>query len=121
MARIAGINLPKNKRIEIGLTYIKGIGISTARKVTSKLGFDANIKVSELNEDQINQLREEIANLKVEGDLRREQQENINRLKRIQCYRGYRHAKGLPVRGQQTRTNARTRKGRKRQVANKKK
>ena len=79
------------------------------------------MKVSELNEGQINQLREEIANHKVEGDLRREQQENISRLKRIQCYRGYRHAKGLPVRGQQTRTNARTRKGRKRQIANKKK
>ncbi len=121
MARIAGINLPKNKRVEIGLTYIKGVGISTARKITHKLSFDASMKISELTEAQVNQLREEIAQLKVEGDLRREQQENINRLKRIQCYRGYRHAKGLPVRGQQTKTNARTRKGRKRQIANKKK
>ncbi len=121
MARIAGINLPKNKRVEIGLTYIKGIGISTARKITQKLKIDANTKISDLNEGQVNQLREEIALCKVEGDLRRTVQENINRLKRIQCYRGSRHAKGLPTRGQQTQTNARTRKGRKKQIANKKK
>lgn len=121
MARIAGINLPKNKRVEIGLTYIMGIGVTRAKKMVDKLKIDPNTKIHELTEAQINQLREEVSQYKVEGDLRRDNQDNIKRLIRIQCYRGGRHVKGLPVRGQKTQTNARTRKGKKKQVANKKK
>jgi small subunit ribosomal protein S13 len=121
MARIAGINLPKNKRVEIGLTYIMGIGVSRAKKMVDKLNIDSNLKIHELTEAQINQLREEVSQYKVEGDLRRDNQDNIKRLIRIQCYRGGRHVKKLPVRGQNTQTNARTRKGKKKQVANKKK
>lgn len=126
MARIAGIDLPKNKRGEIGLTYIFGVGRSTARKVLKKAGIDANIKVQEWNDDETNKIRtalnEMINNglLKVEGALRSEVQLNIKRLVDINTYRGIRHRLGLPVRGQNTQTNARTRKGKRKTIANKK-
>ncbi|MBI2269517.1 MAG: 30S ribosomal protein S13 [Bacteroidetes bacterium] len=126
MARIAGIDLPKNKRGEIGLTYIFGVGRSTARKVLKKAGIDANIKVQEWNDDETNKIRtalnEMINNglLKVEGALRSEVQLNIKRLVDINTYRGIRHRMGLPVRGQNTQTNARTRKGKRKTIANKK-
>ena len=122
MARIAGIDLPKDKRVEIGLTYIYGIGRKTSQKILEATGVDADIRVRDLTEEQEALLREYIdKNIKVEGDLRREVQLNIKRLIEIGCYRGIRHRRGLPVRGQSTKNNARTRKGRKKTVANKKK
>jgi small subunit ribosomal protein S13 len=122
MARIAGIDLPKNKRGEIGLTYIYGIGRSTAQKILDSAGVDRNKKVQEWNDDDQNRIRTIINdNYKIEGALRSEVQMNIKRLMDIGCYRGIRHRLGLPVRGQSTKNNARTRKGRKKTVANKKK
>lgn len=122
MARISGIDLPKNKRGEIGLTYIFGIGKPTAQYILEKAGVDKNIKVKDWNDDQLTKIRNVItAELKVEGELRSEVQLNIKRLMDINCYRGIRHRLGLPVRGQKTRNNARTRKGKKKTVANKKK
>lgn len=122
MARIAGVDLPKNKRVVIGLTSIFGIGNSTSKKILSKLGIDENIKVSQLSDDQVNQIRNAISSeFKVEGALKSEVQMNIKRLMDIGTYRGKRHRKGLPVRGQRTRTNARTRKGKRKTVAGKKK
>ncbi|MCZ2357464.1 MAG: 30S ribosomal protein S13 [Bacteroidia bacterium] len=122
MARIAGIDLPKNKRGEIGLTYIYGVGRSSARKILSHLGISYDKKVHEWTDDETSQIRNYINdNIKVEGELRGEIQLNIKRLMDIGCFRGLRHRKGLPVRGQRTRTNARTRKGRKKTVAGKKK
>lgn len=122
MARIAGIDLPKNKRGEIGLTYIYGIGRSTAQYILTTAGIDFNKKVNEWNDDEQAAIRNIINNeLKVEGALRSEVQMNIKRLLDIACYRGLRHRKGLPVRGQRTRTNSRTRKGKRRTVAGKKK
>jgi len=121
MARIAGIDLPRDKRIEIGLTYIFGIGRSTSQKILRKAGIDFDTRVKDLTEEEINKLRQIIDNeYTVEGDLRREISLNIKRLKEIGCYRGIRHRKGLPVRGQRTKTNARTRKGPKRQIGRKK-
>ena len=122
MARIAGIDLPKNKRGEIGLTYIYGIGQSTARRILEKGGIDFNKKVNQWNDDELALIRGFINDeLKVEGALRSEVQMNIKRLLDIACYRGLRHRKGLPVRGQRTRTNSRTRKGKRKTVAGKKK
>ncbi|KAF5060865.1 30S ribosomal protein S13 [Proteiniclasticum sp. QWL-01] len=122
MARIAGIDLPKEKRVEIGLTYIYGIGISTARRILAETGVNPDIRVKNLSEEEENLLRDYVnKNVKVEGDLRREIALNIKRLSEIGCYRGMRHRKGLPVRGQRTKTNARTRKGKKKTIANKKK
>ena len=122
MARIAGIDLPKNKRGEIGLTYIFGIGRSTARYILEKSGIDFDKKVNEWNDDEQAAIRNVINNeLKVEGALRSEVQMNIKRLLDIACYRGLRHRKGLPLRGQRTRTNSRTRKGKRKTVAGKKK
>jgi small subunit ribosomal protein S13 len=122
MARIAGIDLPKNKRGEIGLTYIYGIGPSTAKYILNTAGIDVNKKVHEWNDDELNAIRNIITNeLKVEGQLRSEVQMSIKRLLDIACYRGLRHRKGLPVRGQRTRTNSRTRKGKRKTVAGKKK
>lgn len=122
MARIAGIDLPKNKRGEVGLTYIFGIGRSTARYILDKAGIDANKKVNQWNDDEQTAIRNIINNeFKTEGALRSEVQMNIKRLLDIACYRGLRHRKGLPVRGQRTRTNSRTRKGKRKTVAGKKK
>ena len=123
MARIAGVNLPVGKRSEIGLTYIFGIGRSTSNAVLSELGINADTKVRDLTEEEVAQLRNHIDNnLTVEGDLRRERSQNIKRLMEIGCYRGLRHRRGLPVNGQRTKTNARTRKGPKRMsIAGKKK
>ncbi|MBO7054027.1 MAG: 30S ribosomal protein S13 [Bacteroidales bacterium] len=122
MARIAGIDLPKNKRGEIALTYIYGIGRTTAAKILDKAGIDRGIKVQDWTDDQETAIRNIIADeLKVEGELRSEVQMNIKRLMDIGCYRGIRHRLGLPVRGQSTKNNARTRKGKKKTVANKKK
>jgi small subunit ribosomal protein S13 len=123
MARISGINIPLNKRIEIGLTYIYGIGRSTSNKLLSQVGVEPDRKVRDLTEDEVVKLREAIDNeLTVEGDLRRERSQNIKRLQEIGSYRGLRHRRGLPVHGQNTKTNARTRKGPKRMsVAGKKK
>jgi len=122
MARIVGVDLPKNKRGEIGLTYIYGIGRSSANKILIKAEVDKDIKVKDWNDDQVANIRKVInEEFKVEGELRSEYQMNIKRLMDIGCYRGIRHRIGLPVRGQRTRTNARTRKGRKKTVANKKK
>jgi small subunit ribosomal protein S13 len=123
MARISGVNIPLNKRVEIGLTYIYGIGRSTSNKLLAELGIEPDRKVRDLTEDEVIKLRERIdASMTVEGDLRRERSQNIKRLQEIGCYRGLRHRRGLPVRGQNTKTNARTRKGPKRmQVAGKKK
>jgi small subunit ribosomal protein S13 len=122
MARIAGIDLPKQKRGEIGLTYIYGIGPSTARYILDKNNIDRNKKVNEWNDDELNAIRSVITDeLKVEGQLRSEVQMSIKRLLDIACYRGLRHRKGLPVRGQRTKTNSRTRKGKRRTVAGKKK
>ena len=120
--RIVGVDLPQNKRGEIGLTYIYGIGRSSAKKILNDAGVDLNIKVKDWTDDQAAKIREIIgASFKVEGDLRAEVQLNIKRLMDIGCYRGIRHRIGLPVRGQSTKNNARTRKGRKKTVANKKK
>ena len=122
MARIAGVNLPNQKRLEIGLTYIYGIGQPTARKVCAELGLSQDEKIKDLTDDEVTKLREYIDTLQVEGDLRRERQQAIKRLQEIGAYRGLRHRRGLPVHGQRTKTNARTRKGPKRmQVAGKKK
>jgi small subunit ribosomal protein S13 len=122
MARIVGVDLPKNKRGEIGLTYIYGIGRSRANKILSEAGIDKDIKVQDWNDDQIAKIRQYIGeNFKVEGELRSEVSMNIKRLMDIGCYRGIRHRNGLPVRGQKTKNNARTRKGKKKTVANKKK
>jgi small subunit ribosomal protein S13 len=123
MARISGVNIPLNKRVEIGLTYIYGIGRSTSNELLAKVGIEPDRKVRDLTEDEVVQLRDLIDNdLTVEGDLRRERSQNIKRLQEIGSYRGLRHRRGLPVHGQNTKTNARTRKGPKRmQVAGKKK
>lgn len=122
MARISGIDLPKNKRGEVGLTYIHGIGRSTAHKILAQVGLDLDTKVSEWTDDQVVEIRKIIeTEYKVEGALRSEVKANIRRLQEIGSNRGLRHRKGLPVRGQRTKTNARTRKGRKRTVAGKKK
>jgi small subunit ribosomal protein S13 len=123
LARIAGVNLPNQKRLEIGLTYIYGIGQPTAQKVCAALGLDPNEKVKDLTDDEVNKLRGYIdGELQVEGDLRRERSQAIKRLSEIGAYRGIRHRRGLPVRGQNTKTNARTRKGPKRMsIAGKKK
>jgi small subunit ribosomal protein S13 len=123
MARIAGINIPLNKRVEVGLTYIYGIGRSTSNELLDDLKISRDTYVRDLTEDEVGRLRDKIDNdLVVEGDLRRERSQNIKRLMEIGCYRGLRHRRGLPVRGQKTKTNARTRKGPKRmQVAGKKK
>jgi small subunit ribosomal protein S13 len=123
MARIAGVNLPLNKRSEIGLTYIFGVGRSTSAKILAEVGVDPNTYIRDLTEDEVTKLRDAIdEGLTVEGDLRRERLQDIKRLQDIGCYRGLRHRRGLPVRGQKTKTNARTRKGPKRmQVAGKKK
>ena len=122
MARIAGVDLPKNKRGEIGLTYIYGIGRSTARYILDKANIDYDKKVNDWNDDDLNHIRTIITNeVKVEGALRSEVQMSIKRLLDIACYRGLRHRKGLPVRGQRTRTNSRTRKGKRKTVAGKKK
>ncbi len=122
MARLAGVDIPKNKRVEISLTYIYGIGRKSAIEILSKTGVDRNKRVKDLTEDEVSKLREYIGkNFEVEGDLRRTVALNIKRLIEIGCYRGIRHRKGLPVRGQKTKTNARTRKGPKKTIANKKK
>lgn len=122
MARIAGVDLPRDKRVEIGLTYIFGIGKTTAQRVLAIAGIDPDTRVRDLTEDEVSKLRDAIdKNVKVEGDLRREVALNIKRLTEIGSYRGIRHRRGLPVRGQRTKTNARTRKGPRRTVANKKK
>jgi small subunit ribosomal protein S13 len=121
MARIAGIDLPKNKRGEIGLTYVFGIGRTTAKKILSTVGIDHGKKVSAWTDEEIAILRQELDNYKTEGTLRSEIQINIKRLMDIGCYRGIRHRRGLPCHGQRTRTNARTRKGRKKTIAGKKK
>lgn len=111
MARIAGINIPVNKRAEIGLTYIFGIGRSTAQQILKETGVDPNTQVKDLTEDEVIKLREAVENREVEGDLRRERSQNVKRLMEIGSYRGLRHRRGLPVRGQRTKTNARGRKG----------
>ena len=122
MARIAGVDLPREKRIEVGLTYIFGIGHSSARNILTETGVDPDIRVHELSDDDVNKLRKVIENhYKVEGALRTENSMNVKRLMDIGCYRGLRHRRGLPVRGQRTHTNARTRKGPRRAVAGKKK
>ena len=122
MARIAGVDIPREKRLEISLTYIFGIGKPTAQQMCDDLGLDRNTKVSNLTEDEINKIRQYVdQNLTIEGDLRRDVQNDIKRKIEIGCLQGVRHRKGLPVRGQRTHTNARTRKGPKRTVANKKK
>ncbi len=122
MARIAGIDLPKNKRGEIGLTYIFGIGSTRARKILDSAGIDRNVKVSDWNDDQLTAIRNSISEqFKVEGELRSEIQLSIKRLMDIGCYRGVRHRNGLPLRGQRTKNNSRTRKGKRKTVANKKK
>jgi small subunit ribosomal protein S13 len=123
MARIAGINIPLNKRVEIGLTYIYGIGRPTSNEILAQIGVEPDRKVRDLTDDEVSKLRDIIdRDYVVEGDLRRERSQNIKRLMEIGCYRGLRHRRGLPVRGQNTKTNARTRKGPKRmQVAGKKK
>ena len=122
MARIAGVNIPTNKRVEIALTYIHGIGRTKAKEITTKLGIDHAKRVSDLSDEEVLRIRETIdADHQVEGDLRRETAMNIKRLMDLACYRGLRHRKGLPVRGQRTHTNARTRKGKAKPIAGKKK
>ena len=121
MARISGIDLPRDKRIEIGLTAIFGIGLPTAKRILSQTGVSPDVRVKDLSSEDEQRLREAVESMKVEGDLRREIASNIKRLTDIGCYRGIRHRRGLPVRGQRTKTNARTRKGPKRTVAGKKK
>jgi small subunit ribosomal protein S13 len=111
MARIAGVNIPLNKRAEVGLTYVYGIGRSTANQILSKAGVDPNTQVKDLTEDEIVKLREAVEGREVEGDLRRERSQNVKRLQEIGSYRGLRHRRGLPVHGQRTKTNARARKG----------
>ena len=122
MARLFGVDLPREKRIEIGLTYIYGIGNTTAKKIIAETGVNPDIRVKDISEDDLQKIREDIdKNLTVEGDLHREVSQNIKRLMEIGCYRGLRHRKGLPVRGQRTHTNARTRKGPRKQIGGKKK
>ena len=122
MARIAGVNIPLNKRVEIGLTYVYGVGRSTSNQILRQVGVEPDRKVRDLTDDEVVKLRDAIDNLTVEGDLRRERSQNVKRLMEIGCYRGLRHRRGLPVRGQRTKTNARTRKGpRRMQVAGRKK
>ena len=120
MARIAGVDIPNDKRVVVSLTYIFGIGRSTSEKILATLGIDENVRVKDLSEEQLTQIRNEVANIKVEGDLRREVALNIKRLTEIGSYRGMRHRRGLPVRGQRTKTNSRTRKGPRKTIANKK-
>ena len=121
MARIAGVDIPRDKRVVVSLTYIYGVGLSTAKKVLAENGISEDIRVKDLTDEQVSAIRKSLDGYKLEGDLRRETQLNIKRLIEIGCYRGLRHRKGLPVRGQRTKTNARTRKGPRRTVANKKK
>ncbi|WP_296013229.1 30S ribosomal protein S13 [uncultured Adlercreutzia sp.] len=122
MARLVGVDLPRNKRIEIALTYIYGIGDTTAKKIIAETGVDPDVRVKDLTEEDLAKLRDYIQqNLKVEGDLHREVSQNVKRLMEIGCYRGLRHRRGLPVRGQRTHTNARTRKGPRKQIGGKKK
>ena len=122
MARLFGVDLPREKRIEIGLTYIYGIGNTTAKKIIAETGVNPDIRVKDISEEDLQKIREYIdKNLTVEGDLHREVSQNIKRLMEIGCYRGLRHRKGLPVRGQRTHTNARTRKGPRKQIGGKKK
>lgn len=122
MARLVGVDLPRNKRIEIALTYIYGIGLTTAKEIIAVTGVDPDIRVKDLSEEDLAKLRDYIQqNLKVEGDLHREVSQNVKRLMEIGCYRGLRHRRGLPVRGQRTHTNARTRKGPRKQIGGKKK
>ncbi len=122
MARISGVDLPREKRIEIGLTYIYGIGLSSSKRILAEAKVNPDIRCKDLSDEDVSKLRDVIDNSQmVEGDLRREIAMNLKRLQEIGCYRGIRHRKGLPVRGQKTKTNARTRKGPKRRVANKKK
>ncbi|MGI8661797.1 MAG: 30S ribosomal protein S13 [Acidimicrobiales bacterium] len=122
MARIAGVDIPREKRLEISLTYIFGIGRTTAQKIVTELALNANTRVRDLTDEEVNRIRTFVdANLKVEGDLRRDVQQDIRRKMEIGCWQGLRHRKGLPVRGQRTQTNARTRKGPKKTVAGKKK
>ena len=122
MARLVGVDLPRDKRIEVGLTYIYGIGDTTAKKIIAATGIDPDTRCRDLTEEDVIKLRDYIdKNLVVEGDLRRETSQNIKRLMEIGCYRGLRHRKGLPVRGQRTHTNARTRKGPRKQIGGKKK
>jgi small subunit ribosomal protein S13 len=122
MARIAGVNVPTNKRAEIGLTYVHGIGRSTANEILKQVGVDPNTYVKDLTDDEVVKLREAVESREVEGDLRRERSQNVKRLSEIGSYRGLRHRRGLPVRGQRTKTNARGRKGpRRMSIAGKKK
>ncbi|MEY2448389.1 MAG: small subunit ribosomal protein [Acidimicrobiaceae bacterium] len=122
MARIAGVDIPREKRLEISLTYIFGVGKTTSQKIISELGLNSDTRVRDLTDEEVNRIRTYVdANLKVEGDLRRDIQQDIKRKMEIGCYQGLRHRKGLPVRGQRTQTNARTRKGPKKTVAGKKK
>ena len=122
MARLVGVDLPRDKRIEVGLTYIYGIGLTTSKKILAETGVDPSVRVKDLTEDDLTKLRDYIqANIKVEGDLHREVSQNVKRLMEIGCYRGLRHRRGLPVRGQLTHTNARTRKGPRKQIGGKKK
>ncbi|MDD6916073.1 MAG: 30S ribosomal protein S13 [Eubacteriales bacterium] len=121
MARIAGVDLPNEKRVEIGLTYIFGIGVSTSKKILAATGVNPDTRVRDLTEDEVSKLRAEIDKYNVEGDLRRDVALDIKRLMEINCYRGLRHRRSLPVRGQRSKTNARTRKGPKKTIANKKK
>ena len=122
MARLVGVDLPRDKRIEVGLTYIYGIGLTTSKKILADTGVDPDVRVKDLTEDDLTKLRDYIQeNLKVEGDLHREVSQNVKRLLEIGCYRGLRHRRGLPVRGQRTHTNARTRKGPRKQIGGKKK
>ena len=122
MARLVGVDLPRDKRIEVGLTYIYGIGLTTSKKILAETGVDPSVRVKDLTEDDLTKLRDYIqANIKVEGDLHREVSQNVKRLMEIGFYRGLRHRRGLPVRGQRTHTNARTRKGPRKQIGGKKK
>ena len=122
MARLFGVDLPRDKRVEIGLTYIYGIGLTTSRKILAETGVNPDTRVRDLTEDELAKLRDYIQdNVKVEGDLHREVSQNVKRLMEIGCYRGLRHRRGLPVRGQRTHTNARTRKGPRKQIGGKKK
>ena len=120
MARIVGVDIPNEKRVVISLTYIYGIGLTTSQKILKACNISEDIRVKDLTADQLNAIRNEVSKLKVEGDLRREVSLNIKRLQEIGCYRGIRHRRGLPVRGQRTKTNARTRKGPAKTIANKK-
>lgn len=122
MARLVGVDLPRDKRVEIGLTYIYGIGLTTSKKILVETGVDPDVRIKDLTEDDLTKLRDYIQeNIKVEGDLHREVSQNVKRLMEIGCYRGLRHRRGLPVRGQRTHTNARTRKGPRKQIGGKKK